>query len=75
MQSAWAIGYAAAAIVTWLVLPRGGWRAVFFVGILPALLTLWIRRRVEEPALWQEAHRLESANNANANANVFDAIG
>jgi len=26
MQSAWAIGYAAAAIVTWLVLPRGGWR-------------------------------------------------
>jgi MFS family permease len=75
MQSAWAIGYAAAAIVTWLVLPRGGWRAVFFVGILPALLTLWIRRRVEEPALWQEARRVEAANSANANANVFDAIG
>src|SRR5262249_22681989 len=48
MQSAWAIGYAAAAIVTWIVMPRGGWRAVFFVGILPALLTLWVQRRVEE---------------------------
>ena len=44
MQCAWAIGYAAAAIVVALVLPRWGWRAVFFVGILPALLTLWIRR-------------------------------
>lgn len=54
MQSAWAIGYALAAIVTAIVLPRWGWRAVFFVGILPALFTLWIRRNVQEPALWQE---------------------
>ncbi len=55
MQSSWAIGYGAAAIVTWLVLPRFGWRAVFFVGVLPALFTFWIQRRVEEPAIWREA--------------------
>ena len=54
MQSAWAIGYAAAAIVTMIVLPRWGWRAVFFVGILPAFLTVWVRARVEEPRLWRE---------------------
>jgi len=35
------------------VLPRWGWRWVFFVGVLPALITLWIRRGVREPALWQ----------------------
>jgi MFS family permease len=52
MQSAWAIGYGAAAAVTGFVLPRWGWRAVFFVGVLPALLTLWVRRGVPEPALW-----------------------
>jgi len=52
VQSAWAVGYGAAAIVTWLVLPRWGWRAVFFVGLLPALFTLWIQRRVEEPEIW-----------------------
>ena len=57
MQSAWAIGYALAAIVTALVLPRWGWRAVFFVGILPALFTLWVRRHVPEPALWQAARQ------------------
>src|SRR5438094_9872361 len=32
MQSAWSIGYAAAALVVALVLPRFGWRAVFFIG-------------------------------------------
>jgi MFS family permease len=53
MQSAWAIGYAAAATVTGVVLPAYGWRAVFFVGVLPALLTLWIRRSVAEPAIWR----------------------
>ena len=55
MQSAWAVGYASAALVTMIVLPRWGWRAVFFVGILPAFLTLWVRARVEEPKIWREA--------------------
>ena len=57
MQSAWAIGYGAAAMVTGLVLPYWGWRGVFFVGILPAFFTLWVRRHVEEPALWRESRR------------------
>jgi MFS family permease len=52
MQSGFAIGYALAAVVTALVLPRWGWRAVFFVGIVPALLTLWIRRGVQESPRW-----------------------
>jgi len=55
MQSSWAIGYALAAIVNWLVQDVAGlgWRAVFFVGILPALYALWVRRSVEEPAMWK----------------------
>lgn len=52
MQSCWAIGYGLAAIVVAIVLPRFGWRAVFFVGIIPALFTLWIRRSVKEPDMW-----------------------
>jgi MFS family permease len=57
MQSAWAIGYALAAVVNLVVqdLLGFGWRAVFFVGVLPALYAFWVRRRVEEPALWQAA--------------------
>jgi MFS family permease len=60
MQSAWAVGYGAAALATMIVLPRWGWRAVFFVGLLPALLTLWIRRRVEEPRIWLESRAASS---------------
>ncbi|MSO63286.1 MAG: MFS transporter [Acidobacteria bacterium] len=52
MQSCWAIGYGAAAVVVALILPTYGWRAVFFVGIIPALFTLWIRRNLEEPEMW-----------------------
>ncbi len=53
-QSSWAIGYALGASITALILPHFGWRAVFFVGVLPALVTLWIRRAVKEPEIWQE---------------------
>jgi MFS family permease len=52
MQSCWAIGYGLAAVVVAIVLPRFGWRAVFFAGILPALFTMWIRRSVKEPEMW-----------------------
>jgi MFS family permease len=52
MQSAWAIGYGAAALVNLVILPRWGWRAVFFVGVLPALFALWVQRRIEEPEIW-----------------------
>lgn len=59
MQSAWAIGEIVAAGVVALVLPRFGWRAVFFVGVLPALIVFWIRRDVPESALWT-ARRVEA---------------
>ena len=54
VQSSWAIGYGLAALVNLVVMPIWGWRGVFFVGVLPALFTIWIRRRVEEPRIWHE---------------------
>jgi MFS family permease len=57
MQSTWAIGEMIAAGVSGLVLPRFGWRAVFFVGILPALAVFWIRRDVPESPIWLEGKK------------------
>jgi MFS family permease len=54
MQSTWAIGEMIAAGVVALILPRFGWRAVFFFGVLPALLVFWIRRDVPESRIWSE---------------------
>lgn len=53
MQSTYAIGEAVAAVTVLLVFPHFGWRAVFFAGVLPALLVLWIYRGVPEPELWK----------------------
>jgi len=60
VQSSWAIGYALAALIAGIVLRFANWRAVFFVGILPALVTLWIRNRVPESAMWAERRPLEA---------------
>jgi MFS family permease len=58
VQSAWAVGWGAAAILATLVfqlLPQEiAWRALFFIGILPALLVFYIRTRVPEPAIYNE---------------------
>ncbi len=74
MQSSWAIGFAAAAVVVGIVLPRYGWRAVFFVGVLPALFTVWIRRSVEEPEAWRTMQHLRVTGQfpAGARTSVFD---
>ena len=66
MQSGWAIGYLGAALAAALVLPRFGWRALFALGAAPALLVLWIRRRVEEPRVFAQAHEAGVASAADA---------
>jgi MFS family permease len=64
MQSGWAIGYAAAVLVAGAVQPRLGWRAVFFVGIVPAFFAIWVQRRVKEPAIWRERVRVPAVRKA-----------
>lgn len=75
MQSGWAIGYAAAATLNAIVLPRWGWRAVFFAGILPALVTLWIRASVEEPAIWRESRLRLAASAGQAGRTAGPGLG
>lgn len=52
MQSGWAVGYILAALISAVVLPRFGWRALFLIGILPAFLVAWIQKHVPEPEIW-----------------------
>ena len=66
VQSSWAIGYALAALVAGIVLHFANWRMVFFVGILPAIITLWIQNRVPESEMWREHLRLARLNVAPA---------
>jgi MFS family permease len=59
MQAGWAVGWGAAALLyalffTWLP-PETAWRALFLVGIAPALLVFFVRRYVEEPTVYLES--------------------
>jgi MFS family permease len=57
VQSSWALGFAAAALIAGPVARYYGWRSVFFVGILPAIVTLWIQRGVPESEMWERPLR------------------
>ena len=54
LQSAWGAGYFLAAGL-YLLLSAQGWRVMFFVGIVPALVALLVRLKVREPEKWTEA--------------------
>ncbi len=63
MQSGLGIGFFIASLV-WLFigpLGPGSWRYMFLVGVLPALLTLWIRRSIPESAMWEQANAKRAA--------------
>ncbi len=53
LQQGYSFGFLLAAIVYWTVFPHFGWRALFVVGALPALLVIFIRARVPESESWQ----------------------
>jgi MFS family permease len=54
VQSSWAVGYALGAALVAVVMPHFGWRAVFFAGVAPAVVTLWLQRRLREPESWRK---------------------
>jgi len=62
MQSAWAVGYGSAAALAAIVLPRYGWRAMFFIGALPALAAFWMHAGLDESAMWTDARSHSQAS-------------
>jgi SHS family lactate transporter-like MFS transporter len=59
LQSGYSLGYILAAVVARFVLPTWGWRPMFWLGGLPALLAFYISARVPESEAWKQ-HRAPS---------------
>jgi SHS family lactate transporter-like MFS transporter len=55
LQQGYAVGYLLAAGALYIVFPRWGWRAMFFIGVIPALITLLICTKVQESEAWHQA--------------------
>ena len=54
LESFWAFGWLLAAVLAYLVIPRYGWQVSFFVGALPALYAVYLRRSLPESARYLE---------------------
>ena len=53
LQQGYAAGYLFAALCYFFIFPHWGWRPLFFIGGLPALLALYVRFRVKESEVWR----------------------
>jgi|SRR5207302_603973 len=62
LQQGYALGYLLAAVCFYFVFPRWGWRPMFFIGGLPALLGLFVRFRVKESEVWQKTRHSNWTN-------------
>jgi len=57
VQSGWAVGYIAAALLSAWIVPAHGWRLLFAIGAMPAVLAVWIWRNIQEPEVWRTVRR------------------
>jgi SHS family lactate transporter-like MFS transporter len=57
LQQGYALGYLLAAVCFYFVFPRWGWRPMFFIGGLPALLGLFVRFKVKESEVWKKTRQ------------------
>jgi MFS family permease len=75
MQSGWALGWGAAAILYALLFsilpPASAWRVLFFVGFAPALLVFFLRRLVSEPAVYLRSRELAATRDQTSFLDIF----
>ena len=62
LQEGYAVGYLLAAVCSYFVFPRWGWRPMFFIGGLPALLALFVRYGVKESEVWEKTRHRDWAS-------------
>jgi MFS family permease len=75
VQAGWAIGWGLAALCYSLLFsllsPAIAWRAMFWIGILPALLVFYIRRNVREPEVYTKIHQTTVASHTGSFLEIF----
>jgi SHS family lactate transporter-like MFS transporter len=71
MQGSWGIGFLMSSALYGLFYDYIGWRGLLMIGILPALLVIYIRIFVKEPAVWVENRRQQTLQNREVRAPLF----
>jgi MFS transporter, putative metabolite:H+ symporter len=54
LESFWAAGWIASALISYFVIPDYGWQAAFIIGAVPALYALYLRKSIQDPVRFKE---------------------
>ncbi len=59
LQGSWGIGFLVSSLVYAALYDVIGWRGLLWIGVLPALAVLWIRKNVKEPEVWVQNRAIQ----------------
>src|SRR5205085_607431 len=68
LQGSWGLGFALSSLAYGLLYDAIGWRGLLWIGILPALVVVYVRYFVKEPEVWVENNRLQKDKKADVRA-------
>jgi MFS transporter, SHS family, lactate transporter len=68
LQGSWGLGFALSSLAYGFLFDLIGWRGLLWIGILPALVVVWIRFYVKEPEVWVENKRKQTEAKAEVKA-------
>jgi SHS family lactate transporter-like MFS transporter len=71
LQGSWALGFLASSAAYGLLFDSIGWRGLLWMGILPALVVVWVRKYVKEPEVWLENRRKQREQNRQVRLPLF----
>jgi MFS family permease len=74
MQTGAPVGIVLASVVGGFVEPMIGWKACFFVSVVPALLVVYIRKKLPESDVWVERKRLEQQRGKGIQSPVMEGL-
>src|SRR5262245_60287538 len=71
LQGSWALGFLLSSAIYGLFYNAIGWRGMLWIGILPALTVVWVRKYVKEPEVWLENRRKQREQNREMRLPLF----
>src|SRR6476646_3152076 len=71
LQGSWGLGFLLSSVVYGLFYGYIGWRGMLWIGILPALAVVWVRKYVKEPAVWLENRKKQRESKREVRAPLF----
>jgi len=74
LQQGYAVGYLLAALAYYFVFPRWGWRPLFYIGGVPAIVALFVRTHVKESEVWEKKRHLTWSELGRSIANNFGLL-